>query len=143
MSDPGLERLVAEHGPCLALSIRQPWAWAILHLGKNIENRNWRTKFRGRFFIHAAQGCTRHEYEVGICEGRYASNQGADKYRQKRIPPLRDMDRGGVVGVADLVACVEDHPSPWFEGRYGFVLENVKPAPFVPCKGKLGFFYLY
>ena len=26
-----------------ALSIRQPWAWAILHAGKDIENRDWRT----------------------------------------------------------------------------------------------------
>ncbi|MBC2592665.1 ASCH domain-containing protein [Ruficoccus amylovorans] len=141
MSDPALERLVAEYGPCLALSIRQPWAWAILHLGKNIENRSWPTKFRGRFFIHAAKGCTRAEYEYGICFGRWASN--SDKYRQKRIPALQDMDRGGVVGVADLVACVESYSSAWFAGPYGFVLENVRPVPFVPCKGRQGFFYLY
>jgi hypothetical protein len=32
-----------------ALSIRQPWAWLICHAGKNIENRPWRTQFRGRF----------------------------------------------------------------------------------------------
>jgi len=44
------------------LSIRQPWAWAIVHAGKDIENRNWPTRFRGRFLIHAAKGCTREEY---------------------------------------------------------------------------------
>lgn len=27
--------------PPLALSIRQPWAWAILCAGKDIENRSW------------------------------------------------------------------------------------------------------
>lgn len=27
----------------VALSIRQPWAWAILHAGKDIENRDWHT----------------------------------------------------------------------------------------------------
>lgn len=32
----------------IALSIRQPWAWHILHSGKDIENRDWPTKFRGR-----------------------------------------------------------------------------------------------
>ena len=30
-----------------ALSIRQPWAWAIINAGKDIENRQWPTKFRG------------------------------------------------------------------------------------------------
>lgn len=143
MSDPALERLVAEYGPCPALSIRQPWAWAILHLGKNIENRCWPTKFRGRFFIHAAKGCTATEYEGGVLDAIYAVSNGPDRYRGRRMPSLRDMDRGGVVGVADLVACVEDHSSAWFEGRYGFVLENVKPVPFVPCKGQQRFFYLY
>ena len=37
-----------------ALSIRQPWAWLILHGGKDIENRTWATKLRGRVLIHAA-----------------------------------------------------------------------------------------
>lgn len=41
-----------------ALSIRQPWAWLILHGGKDIENRSWNTNFRGRFLIHAAAGMT-------------------------------------------------------------------------------------
>lgn len=27
--------------PELALSVRQPWAWAIIHAGKDIENRSW------------------------------------------------------------------------------------------------------
>ena len=44
-----------------ALSIRQPWAWLIVHGRKDIENRSWRTKFRGRFLVHAAQGMTRRE----------------------------------------------------------------------------------
>ena len=29
------------------LSIRQPWAWAIIHAGKDIENRCWPTSYRG------------------------------------------------------------------------------------------------
>lgn len=31
-----------------ALSVRQPWAWAIVHAGKDVENRNWPTPHRGR-----------------------------------------------------------------------------------------------
>ncbi len=26
--------------PMLALSIRQPWAWAVIHAGKDVENRS-------------------------------------------------------------------------------------------------------
>src|SRR3990167_9411398 len=50
--------------PMKALSIRQPWAWLILHAGKDIENRGWPTSFRGRFLIHASKGMTRAEYEL-------------------------------------------------------------------------------
>jgi ASCH domain-containing protein len=38
-----------------ALSLRQPWAWAVLHAGKTIENRTWATGYRGRIRIHAAK----------------------------------------------------------------------------------------
>ena len=40
----------------LALSIRQPWAWLILRAGKDVENRDWSTKVRGRVLIHASVG---------------------------------------------------------------------------------------
>jgi hypothetical protein len=59
-----------------ALSIRQPWAWLILHAGKDIENRDWPTRFRGRFLIHAAKGMTRDEYENG---------RGAAARRHRRL----------------------------------------------------------
>lgn len=37
-----------------ALSIKQPWASLIAQGIKDIENRTWKTKFRGRIFIHAS-----------------------------------------------------------------------------------------
>jgi len=49
-----------------ALTIRQPWAWAIFHAGKDIENRDWPTRLRGRIAIHAAKGMTRDEYESAL-----------------------------------------------------------------------------
>lgn len=33
--------------PHLALSVRQPWAWAIIHAGKDIENRTWQAVNHG------------------------------------------------------------------------------------------------
>ena len=37
-----------------ALSIKQPWASLIAHGIKDIENRTWRTHFRGKIYIHAS-----------------------------------------------------------------------------------------
>jgi len=39
----------------IALSVRQPWAYAILSLGKTIENRTWSTSYRGPVLIHAGK----------------------------------------------------------------------------------------
>ncbi len=36
------------------LSIRQPYAWAVVHGIKDIENRSWRTHYRGPLLIHAS-----------------------------------------------------------------------------------------
>jgi hypothetical protein len=33
-----------------------------------------------------------------------------------------------------------EHRSPFFTGRFGFLLENARPIPFIPCKEMLGFF---
>ncbi len=37
------------------LSIRQPWAWLIVNGYKDIENRTWSTRFRGKVLIHAGK----------------------------------------------------------------------------------------
>jgi hypothetical protein len=38
----------------LALSVRQPWAWAIARGHKTVENRGWDTRFRGTLAIHSS-----------------------------------------------------------------------------------------
>jgi len=48
--------------------------------------------------------------------------------------------RGGIIGTAEIVDCVEHSDSPWFFGPFGLVLENVKPTSFIPVKGALGLF---
>jgi len=118
------------------LSIRQPWAWLILHAGKDIENRCWPTRFRGRFLIHAAKGCTKNEYgDAAMFAWEATDGRGL-------IPPLATLPRGGIVGVAELVDCVAASPSKWFMGEYGFVLRDVQPLEFLPVTGALGFFRL-
>lgn len=123
------------------LSIRQPWAWSIATIGKDIENRTWPTKFRGEFLIHAGKGCTQNEY---LDARDFALSAVGQEYRNKgiRFPGWKELDRGGIVGIAEIVDCVQASESKWFMGKYGFVIRNARPLPFVPCNGALGFFRL-
>lgn len=100
-----------------ALSIRQPYAHNIIFDGKDVENRTWRTAYRGPILIHASK-----------------SKEEIDRDDPKNY------QLGGIVGMADIVDCVEKMDSRWFYGPWGFVLENAKELPFMPCKGKLSFF---
>ncbi|MDD5272857.1 MAG: ASCH domain-containing protein [Methylovulum sp.] len=110
----------------LALSIQNPWAWAILYCGKDIENRSWSTRVRGSVLIHVGK-----KFDVGgIRDIGYICG---------KTPP-RDLPTGGIVGVVDIVGCVNKSDSQWFFGEWGFVLSNARPLPFFPCRGSLGFF---
>lgn len=102
-----------------AISIRQPWAWHIIHDGKDVENRTWPTRFRGRVLIHSSKGVDAAD---------------RDAVRAKGMP------LGGIVGHAEIIDCVTSMDSTWFFGPYGFVLRDVRPLPFIPCRGALGFF---
>lgn len=131
----------------LALSIRQPWASLILKAGKDIENRCWPTKVRGRILIHAAKGMTRGEHDDAIAFGIAAiladpKNAGANKVVTLRDLGFAfdDLQRGGIIGSVEIVDCVSKSDSPWFVGDFGFVLRDPQPLPFVPWKGRLGFF---
>jgi len=114
-----------------ALSIRQPYAWLIVNGFKDVENRDWPTKFRGRVLIHAGVTYPKREYADDAED--YAASY-AIKF------PAREEMIGGIVGVATIVDCVTASDSKWFMGKYGFVLADAKPLPFVPCKGQLNFF---
>jgi hypothetical protein len=123
----------------LCLSVRQPWAWLICNVGKDIENRDWPTRFRGRVLIHAGKTMARADYEA--CCIFIASMPGT--WRLPAYDILRTQC-GGIVGETEIVGCINGNDaasnSPWFTGEYGFMLRNSKPLPFEPCKGALGFF---
>jgi len=123
--------------PRLALSVRQPWAWAILHGGKTIENRSAASirhmNFSGveRLAIHAAKGMTRDEYEEAAA---FMAELGVP------CPPPADLARGGIVGAVAFGGIVTKSGSPWFFGPRGLVLEKPEPCAFIPCRGALGLF---
>lgn len=119
-----------------ALSILQPWAHAIIHLGKDIENRDWRTQVRGTVAIHAGKRID--DGEAKIFAELYARINGDDF---SNVPPFKGkFEYGSIIGVADIVDCVSAHPSKWFYGKWGFVLKNPRALKTpIPFKGKLNF----
>jgi hypothetical protein len=118
----------------VALSIRQPWAWLILHGGKDVENRTWPASYYGPLLIHAGKGMTQAEYE--FCK----ASVGA-RFPSIKLPLPSQLPRGGIVGRVKMVECVRESDSPWWEsGCWAFILRDPKPLPFFPCKGSLKFF---
>jgi hypothetical protein len=125
-----------------ALSIRQPWAWLIVNGFKDIENRDWPTKFRGRVLVHAGKALTVADYEAAMLFVELF--HGPQLVHQ--VPDMAELTRGALVGSVDVVDCVQYSPSLWFtgsgeaDGAYGFVLANAKVMQPIPWKGQLGFF---
>jgi ASCH domain len=151
-----------------ALSLRQPWAWAILHAGKRIENRRWNTKYRGPVLLHAAKGGDEAEFRDAFC---WMVDAGVLPISSvpSRSMALGLMPRGGIVGRARIVDVIrpwcpelrvggEPPGAPPFRStlakfypagvdhrwhipdQFGFVLSEVEPLPFVPLNGMFGLF---
>jgi hypothetical protein len=121
-----------------ALSVNQPWAWLIVHGGKYIENRTWRTTYRGPLAIHA--GHSRRWLEDWYTpEGEPAV---VSPYLLRDLPHRDELVFGAVLGLVDLVDCVRyDHP--FVRGNYWndetgwcWVLRNPRAVePAVACRG--------
>jgi hypothetical protein len=122
--------------PPLALSVRQPWAWAILHAGKEIENRSWGAirsggMAPGRICLHAATGMTAREYDWGAWR---LQGHGV------RAPRPDELVRGAIIGTVEVTAIVDRSDSPWFGGPAGLVLARPQPIAPIPARGALGYF---
>lgn len=92
-----------------ALTVRQPWASLIVAGIKNVENRTWRTNYRGKLGIHA---------------GSHVDRDALDQYGHllNDDPPL-----GALIGSVTLVDCVQDSRSRWADpGMWHWVLEDAK-----------------
>ena len=95
----------------LALTVKQPFAWAIVAGVKDVENRSWRPP-RGligkRIWIHA---------------GSQPHPLWEDLYGDIPVPPLAFGAILGSVTVADIVL---SSPSRWFLGPIGWVLRDAR-----------------
>lgn len=126
-------------GPLKALTLRQPWAWSVFDTTKDIENRNWPAYVRGTIAIHAAD-----DQPEGVFDNSKAYIRKVLHSRGHfgvRIPSEDKLPKGAIIGLVDIVDCVADSRSPWWEGPLGFKLTNARrlPKP-IPCTGKRRFF---
>lgn len=147
------------------LTVRQPWAWAIIHGGKDVENRvrNIAGDYRGPVAIHAAIGATA---ELSGAQEDFLLEHDVDGKIEQWLEG-EPIEGGVIIGVVDLVdvhtasvigGCgriirdCEEHPSgcrahcsPWAFGPstkgwfHHLVLANPRPlAEPIPYKGALG-----
>ena len=112
------------------LSLKQPYAELVLSGKKVIELRNWNTKHRGIFLIHASQT--------------------VDKEAMKKFG-FTTLPTGYILGRAELtnvkhyanekehLADSHLHLTSFHWGNYGFILTNIQRIKPIQAKGKLGF----
>ncbi|MCT7971102.1 ASCH domain-containing protein [Laspinema olomoucense] len=118
-----------------AITLQQPWAWAICRLGKNIENRSWPTIHRGELYIHAGRGWD------ATGAAWIAQNFNVE------VPPQNKMASGELVAKCQVTECkhwsdTKEENLPWSE-KFGFqwFLEDVEVLKNpIPLQGKLGIF---
>lgn len=135
LNKPGDQAERSQHFPIRALSIQQPWVWAIFHAGKDLENRNWRPsnpglKFRGPLLVHASK-----TYDKG--GDAFLQSQGFD------LAPAHEAFetyRGGLAGIVDVTGLLTASESSWYMGFYAFRLDHREELPYIPCRGQQGFF---
>jgi hypothetical protein len=133
-----------------AISVRQPWAWLLIHGGKSIENRDWYTGYRGPLAIHAASAMSIFELYDAIDFVRRFDPALAEK-----IPNRLGLVFGAVIGTVEQVGCFRESFSMpggygftkiqglqltgqdlhWFQGRFGHVYQNPREL-LVPVSSK-------
>lgn len=126
-----------------AISIRQPWPWAILNLGKDVENRTWPTKHRGPILIHAGKAFVPEDVREDVAECKAVATKTGHPIPERLT--FKDLlaQTGGIVGMVSIVDCIQNSPSPWANptpGMWHWILGQPRVLPFFARKGRLGFF---
>jgi hypothetical protein len=119
-----------------ALTVSQPWAWAIIHGGKTIENRTRLWSYRGPLAVHAGARWSDRGAWFEPLQHAYAAWLGFDQWTgpygghtAMPIDPKHDdrdrelIDFGAVIGVVDLTGSHWATPdccdgNPWAERSY-------------------------
>jgi len=111
-----------------AITVRQPWAWAIVHGGKDVENRtrNIAGAYRGPVAIHAAKADADNAPDSLWL-------QHANHYRATHPlcdPDAIDSERGVIIGVVDLTDVHDDGDCFYASVRRLAAIYRIDPAAF-------------
>jgi hypothetical protein len=117
------------------LTVKNPWAQLIIRGEKDVENRTWKTDYRGDLLIHAStQPVTFKEFVLLLPEN--CSGVFGTLYYYETCNRFN----GCILGCVRLVDCVQNDKSVWAQqGLWHWKFEN--PVCFekpVKAKGKLG-----
>lgn len=130
----------------MALTVHQPWAWAISVAGKDIENRDWAPPagiIGQRIAIHAGK-----KYDEPAWT--YLSDPTTSPIDRARlscdgtfdVPDADEAVRGAVVAVATVTGRMWRGEGqiphwPWYCGPCGWILQEVVALDTpVPCRGR-------
>jgi hypothetical protein len=121
-----------------ALSIKQPWLYAIMELGKRVENRGWPPPeyiIGKRIALHASKSIDK--------DGARAIALIAGYSMPHDLPLgcfLATAKVAGVITEEEIDSCVvSGNVDRWFFGPYGWLLDDIRKLEKpIPCAGKLG-----
>jgi hypothetical protein len=138
-----------------AITLHQPWAWAVLVLSKRVENRTWKPSRRqlvpmDPLVIHAGMTVDRKGLswlKMAQAERRLPEADwdvhipSADDFYRENMGRLTD--RGAVVGVVSYRGVIQSSRDPYFVGPFGWLLEDRIPlCSTVPARGAQGLWKL-
>lgn len=130
--------------PLRCLSMWNPWAWALFRAGKRIENRDWRSKFRGWISIQVSMHWELNEVRELVEAVKKAASLSGKPGLEVDLHELYEQ-RGHIIGMIriDDWKPAFEYNNPWAfsEGFGAHVAEAVEIEP-VSCRGMPGLFYL-
>lgn len=133
------------------LSVRQPWAWLLCEGLKDVENRNWKTNYRGTLYIQAGksfdwdalylldQPMTTHAAGLKAVE-HFGIRFG--KSERESIITKHEDEFGAIVGRVELIDCGRRNQSVWAQPdvKYHWAVRNGQHIEPIPARGQLGLF---
>lgn len=125
------------------LSIQQPWAQLIASGIKEVENRTWATKHRGKILIHASsKKVTASWYKKTFIEWAQVT---ANHQFFGNIPYDDELPTCAIIGYVEVVDCEEGATDGYWDGFPEDVKWRLKDAylfdePILDVKGKLNLF---
>jgi hypothetical protein len=139
-----------------ALTVHHPWAWALLHGGKTVENRTWKLGYQGPLWLHAGKTWNKAGESSPLVQTAWQEHIGATLALSRPLgaedvllgPGSTLICSGAVLALLEVTGChhadncaserTQELCSPWAaRGQYHIEVRVIAglPSP-VPCNGQ-------